>query len=120
MKQLITAGALLLAIACTDTNNTNQPDPIDSLATGQDTLTTAPAPEMRAVTGKVASIQRGKDGYTAKLITTDSQTVFVTISHANLKDHSQYRNAKVGDTLSVKGDTLTIGTEAHITVRELQ
>lgn len=70
--------------------------------------------------GKVVDIQTGKDGYTAKLVTTANDTLFATISHANLKDHTSYKTAKVGDSLWIKGDTFTVGTELHIAVRYIK
>lgn len=125
MKQLLLAGAIIFAAACTDANDTNQPDPLKADSTAGDSTITAfevkPATDSSGVVkGKVEAIQRGKDGYTAKLVTAGNKIFFVTISHANLKDHTQYRTVAVGDTLSVKGDTLTIGNEAHITVREIR
>lgn len=71
------------------------------------------------ITGVVEEIQQGKDGYTAKIKTEDGVIYFVTISHANLKDHTQYRSVKVGDTIEVKGDQWDANGETHITVREL-
>lgn len=89
----------------------------------QDTIdkVAEPAMEERSVQGSVKDINRGKDGYTAKIETANSETYFVTISHSNLKDHTQYKDAKIGDKLDVKGDYWKNGEgENQITVRELK
>jgi hypothetical protein len=75
---------------------------------------------IKTVSGTVVDINNGKDGYTAKLETTDKKTYFATISHTTLKDHSQYRSVKVGDKLEVTGDYWKLGNEDQITVRELK
>jgi len=72
------------------------------------------------VTGVVKEVQPGKDGYTAQLVTAAGKTYFATISHSNLKDHTQYRAVKTGDTITVKGDAWQMEQEQHITVRELR
>lgn len=76
--------------------------------------------ETQSVEGKVREIQSGKDGYTAKIETADQAIYFVTISHSNLKDHTQYKSVKIGETLKVSGDFWKTDKENHITVREIQ
>ena len=72
------------------------------------------------ILGKVTGVQTGKDGYTAKLVTTTGQVYFATISRANLKENAaQYRSVAVGDTLRLKGDVWQSGDVTHVTVREL-
>jgi hypothetical protein len=72
------------------------------------------------ISGIVTEMQQGKDGYTAKITTANNQVYFVTISHSNLKDPAQYRSAKVGTILTVKGDIWKVENETHITVKEFQ
>jgi len=89
----------------------------------QDTLdkTAEPAMKTESVSGTVKEINRGKDGYTARIETANKETYFVTISHSNLKDHTQYKDAKIGDALSVTGDFWKNGEgQNQITVRELK
>ena len=71
------------------------------------------------VKGVVQSIQQGKDGYTAKVLATDKKFYFVTISHANLKEHSQYKTFKIGDKVDVSGDSFHVGEEIHMAVRAI-
>ncbi|MBD3582910.1 hypothetical protein [Flavobacterium selenitireducens] len=79
-----------------------------------------PAMEERSVQGSVKEINRGKDGYTAKIETASNEIYFVTVSHSNLKDHTQYKDAKIGDNLSVTGDFWKNGEgQNQITVRVL-
>lgn len=70
--------------------------------------------------GTVEEIQPGKDGYTAKIKTTDDEIYFVTISHANLTDPSQYKTVEKGSVIEVKGEKWTMGEDKQITVRELK
>lgn len=88
----------------------------------EDSLDTAakPVADTITVSGTVLAINTGKDGYTAKLETAEKAIYFATISHSNLKDHSQYRSAKVGDKIEVKGDSWKMGEENQVTVRELK
>ena len=71
------------------------------------------------ISGTVSEIQPGKDGYTARIVTADNQTYFVTISHSNLTTPDQYKTVKPGEMVKVKGDFFKVGEENHITVREL-
>lgn len=70
------------------------------------------------VTGKVQSIDYGKDGYTAQVLTDGGQVFFATVSRANLADPQQYREIKVGETIQVKGEQWKGEKGMHITVRE--
>lgn len=78
-----------------------------------------PKEETRTVEGKVTAINNGKDGYTATLETTNKESYAVTISHANLKDHLQYKTVKIGDMLKVTGDYWKLEDVNQITVREI-
>ncbi|NRS87804.1 hypothetical protein HNQ02_000711 [Flavobacterium sp. 7E] len=71
------------------------------------------------VTGIVQKIQLGKDGYTALLKTPQNEIYYITISHANLSNPNQYKNAKVGDSMSVKGNFWQMEKEKHLMVREI-
>lgn len=71
-------------------------------------------------TGKVQEIVMGKDGYTAKLATTENSIYLVTISRANLLEPTQYRQVSTGETIQVKGDIFKISGVNHMTVRVLK
>lgn len=71
------------------------------------------------ITGVVQDIQNGKDGYTAQIKTANDETYYATISHANLKDHSEYRSVQVGETIEVAGDQWDMEGKKQITVRKL-
>jgi hypothetical protein len=85
----------------------------------QDTLNKdeKPAADVRTVEGKVIDTNHGKDGYTAKIETAENEIYAVTISHSNLKDPKQYKEAKAGEMLKVTGDFWKMGEENQITVR---
>ncbi|MEO8764921.1 MAG: hypothetical protein ABI416_11565 [Ginsengibacter sp.] len=72
------------------------------------------------ISGSVNEIQKGKDGYTAKITSAEGQLYYATISHSNLKNPAQYKTLQIGDTIKVKGDAWKMENENHITVRELQ
>jgi hypothetical protein len=105
--------ALSLVIFQYCTSNSNK--------TEKETLQEKESVELVYTSGVVKEVQRGKDGYTARIVAEDSTEYFATISIANLRDNaSQFREAKVGETVMVKGDNWKIGEENHITVRELK
>ena len=79
-----------------------------------------PKAETKTVEGKVVEITYGKDGYAAKLETPEKEFYFVTISHANLTDHAQYKKVKVGETLKVTGDFWKMEDQNQITVRVIE
>lgn len=81
--------------------------------------TATPEVVLKTVEGTVKSTNHGKDGYTAELETAEG-IYFVTISHANLTDHEQYRDVKVGDQLKVTGDSWTMEGQEQITVRVIE
>lgn len=72
------------------------------------------------VTGKVTEINQGKDGYTAKLTTTDNKVYSATISIPNLDNPKQYRAVKVGDNVTVKGIVTNLESDVLIRVKELK
>lgn len=87
-----------------------------------DTVTDPETPtvETKTVEGKVVEIIPGKDGYTAKLETAEKENYYVTISHANLTNHEQYKSVKVGESLKVTGDFWKIEDKNQITVRVIE
>lgn len=112
MKKIWIPIIALMIASCNETKTTS------SQSTGNiktefvaDSLTTAE--------GKVLEIQQGKDGYTAKIQSTNEDIYFITISHANLTDPKQYKTVKVGDQIMVSGESLKSEDEEHITVREI-
>lgn len=86
----------------------------------EDTLS-KPEPRMgsRSIEATVLEINNGKDGYTAKVATEAKEIYFATVSHANLKDHSQYKSLKPGDKVRLVGDFWKMNDENQLTVREL-
>ena len=71
------------------------------------------------VSGKVESIERGKDGYTAKINTDKNKIYFATVSIVNLGGPQNYKQFKVGEQVSLKGEIWKIETENHIKVKEI-
>ncbi|PIF62431.1 MULTISPECIES: hypothetical protein [unclassified Flavobacterium] len=72
------------------------------------------------VSGKVSAIQKGKDGYTATIENTKGRTYFGTISIPNMNNNPQlFKQAEIGDTITVKGEVWKMGKEKQITVREI-
>lgn len=72
-----------------------------------------------AVTGTVQEINKGKDGYTAKIADESGKIFNATISIPNLKDPKEYRSVAVGDKISVKGESFASDSDNYIVVREL-
>lgn len=87
----------------------------------EDTIDKTETPPMKTETieGFVVEINRGKDGYTAKIETPAMRIVAATISRSNLKDPEQYKEVKVGESLSVTGDSWRLEKEDQLTVREI-
>lgn len=109
----------LLMTAC---NSAPSKHPASDSATIKETPA-APAESekpVKEITGKVKEVVNGKDGYTAKVVSEDGKVYSATVSHANLKDPSQYKTVKAGDQVTVKGDSWMMGEEEQITVRELR
>ena len=71
------------------------------------------------VSGKVSAIQQGKDGYTATIENGKGRTYFGTISIPNLSNPQLFKQAEIGDTITVKGEVWKMGKEKQITVREI-
>lgn len=76
--------------------------------------------EVITVEGKVQKIENGKDGYTAQVLTKDNKVYFATISIPNLDDPKQYRTVKVGDQITVVGESWKMEEQDYIRVHELK
>lgn len=75
--------------------------------------------ENNTVSGKVDSIEAGKDGYTAKITTDAKEVYFATISIVNVGGPENYKQLKIGDEVSVKGEIWKSEDEKHIKVTEI-
>ena len=71
------------------------------------------------VSGKVDGIEAGKDGYTAKITTDTKEVYFATISIVNVGGPQNYKQLKIGDVVSVKGEKWKSEDENHIKVTEI-
>ncbi|WP_406844605.1 hypothetical protein [Flavobacterium soyae] len=72
-----------------------------------------------AVSGKVESIESGKDGYTAKITTDIKEVYFATISIVNVGGPQNYKQLKIGDVVSLKGEIWKTDDENHIKVTQI-
>lgn len=75
--------------------------------------------DKNTISGKVESIERGKDGYTAKINTNKNGVYFAVISIVNVGGPQNYKQLKVGDEVSLKGEIWKTETEKHIKVKEI-
>lgn len=73
----------------------------------------------KAVSGKVESIESGKDGYTAKINTDTKEVYFATISIVNVGGPQNYKQLKIGDVVSLKGEIWKSDDENHIKVTQI-
>jgi hypothetical protein len=71
------------------------------------------------ITGKVDSIEAGKDGYTAKVTTDTKEVYFATISIVNVGGPQNYKQVKIGDQVSLKGEIWKTDDEKHMKVQEI-
>lgn len=74
---------------------------------------------IRTVSGKVESVESGKDGYTAKINTDEKGVYFATISIVNVGGPQNYKQVKIGDVVSVKGEFWKTEEENHIKVIQI-
>ena len=65
-----------------------------------------------SVKGKVTDIERGRDGYTAKIKTDDDKTYSAVISSVTLG--AQYRDVKIGDVIEVEDKTHSGGNRLTV------
>lgn len=75
--------------------------------------------DKNAVSGKVESIENGKDGYTAKINTDKNEVYFATVSIVNVGGPENYKRFKEGDVVSVKGEIWKAENENHIKVTKI-
>lgn len=75
--------------------------------------------DKNTISGKVQSVEFGKDGYTAKINTAKNEVYFATISIVNVGGPENYKKLKEGDEVSVKGEIWKTDTEKHIKVKEI-
>lgn len=75
--------------------------------------------ENNTISGKVDSIESGKDGYTAKITTDTKEVYFATISIINVGGPQNYKQLKIGDEVSLKGEIWKTDNEKHIKVQEI-
>jgi hypothetical protein len=72
-----------------------------------------------AVSGKVESIENGKDGYTAKINTDKNEVYFATVSIVNVGGPQNYKRFKEGDVVSLQGEIWKAENENHIKVTKI-
>lgn len=75
--------------------------------------------DKNTISGKVQSIEFGKDGYTAKINTAKNEVYYATISIVNVGGPENYKKLKEGDEVSLKGEIWKMDTEKHIKVKEI-
>lgn len=71
------------------------------------------------VSGKVVSVDFGKDGYTARITTAKNEVYFATISIVNVGGPEKYKKLKEGDEVSLKGEIWKNDNENHIKVTQI-
>ena len=98
------------------------PSAIDNTEVAVDTLTKEElnAPVTTTVKGTVTAIEQGKDGYTAHLKDDSGKEYHATISIPNLDDPKEYRAVKVGDVITVHGESWKMEDHLHIKVEKLE
>ncbi len=74
---------------------------------------------VKTVSGKVDAIEAGKDGYTATISTADKEVYLATISIVNLGGPEKYKQLKIGNQVSLKGEIWKTEDEKHIKVTEI-
>jgi len=111
-----------------DTISAKQDIDVTATAAAEDTLvkpeaaTGAAVPkegDIITVTGKVFEINRGKDGYSAKIKTDDNKTYVGTISIPNMTDPKDYRAVKEGETITITGVAFPVEEDVMIKVTKL-
>ena len=112
---LFAATGLLLVTACTSSEKT-KPEVTNTEAPAQ---SDANEVKQTTVSGTVTETQPGKDGYTARILTTDGKEFYATISRANLTAPESYRSVNPGDSVTVSGDLWQMDGRDYITGREL-
>lgn len=75
--------------------------------------------DKNTISGKVVSVEFGKDGYTAKINTAKNEIYFAVISIVNVGGPQNYKQLKEGEEVSLKGEIWKTETENHIKVKEI-
>ncbi|MEL1255098.1 hypothetical protein AAEO57_15015 [Flavobacterium sp. DGU38] len=75
--------------------------------------------DKNTVSGKVESIENGKDGYTAKINTAKNEVYFATVSIVNVGGPENFKRFKEGDEVSIQGDIWKAENENHIKVTKI-
>lgn len=83
------------------------------------TISCACMKDKNTVSGKVISVEFGKDGYTAKINTDKNEVYFALISIVNVGGPQNYKQLKEGEEVTVKGEIWKTETENHIKVKEI-
>jgi hypothetical protein len=71
------------------------------------------------ITGTVQSVEKGKDGYTAKIKTSERTIYFAVISIPNLGSAEKYRAFKIGEKVTLFGEIWKMGNDNRITVKKI-
>jgi len=124
IQNLAMMSAVIAFASCNTAKTEPKPETQTETAAAESDSATAVSEDLKtetkSVAGTVQEIQNGKDGYTAKIETANKEIYLVTISHSNLKDHTQFKSVKIGETLKVSGDYWKMENTNNITVREIQ
>nr|WP_315149309.1 hypothetical protein [uncultured Flavobacterium sp.] len=83
------------------------------------TISCACMKDKNTVSGKVVSVEFGKDGYTAKINTDKNEIYFALISIVNVGGPQNYKQLKEGEEVLLKGEIWKTETENHIKVKEI-
>ncbi|PJJ09677.1 hypothetical protein CLU83_3046 [Flavobacterium sp. 1] len=83
------------------------------------TVSCACMKDKNTISGKVVSVEFGKDGYTARIGTDKNEVYFALISIVNLGGPQNYKKLKEGEEVTVKGEIWKTETENHIKVKEI-
>lgn len=83
------------------------------------TISCACMKDKNTVSGKVVSIEFGKDGYTAKINTDKNEIYFALISIVNVGGPQNYKQLKEGEEVLLNGEIWKTDTENHIKVKEI-
>lgn len=83
------------------------------------TISCACMKDKNTVSGKVVSVEFGKDGYTAKINTDKSEVYFALISIVNVGGPQNYEQLKEGEEVLLKGEIWKTDTENRIKVKEI-
>ncbi|MGO4771643.1 hypothetical protein ACEN2I_08260 [Flavobacterium sp. W22_SRS_FK3] len=75
--------------------------------------------DKNTISGKVQSVEFGKDGYTAKINTDKNEVYSAIISIVNVGGPQNYKQLKEGEEVTLKGEIWKTDTEKHIKVKEI-